>query len=683
MVDNYDLLPAYASFLLEERLTQLMKLSLERALSVDYPLIQDFDYPLKEKKTAYLENSYVDLLQCLTAGKGKEHILQSIDLWKRSQSPFFTRDMEGVSHLVTLINIRKYTFIKLLSDYTTELALREQIILELIDYYSFYFLKLIEAFGEIQQEKIQQEKEFSQSIINHCVDGISAFDLDWKVTEWNPAMEKLNGVRKEEILGKSFYDFFPAYEGSEEALAAEKVFKGESVHLTDRPYKVGEGWYEANLVPLSNNKKEVIGALSITYDITQRKGWERKIKEDQHFIESLADTSPDVITVYDLTNSKNIYSSKEIYEILGYSKQQMSVLVEKGVQGLVEVIHPQDLSLILEFLESYKTYTGTKARDLEYRIKDHQGNYRWILDRYNVFKRSEQGLPTHIIGIARDNTTRKQAEQELKEANYKLHETNEELLRTEELLKEANDELEERVQVRTAQLTEKNNLLMRTNIDLDNFIYTASHDLRAPIANLEGLITLLGKNLMDRLQANEKAHLEYVSKSVFKLKKTIDDLTDIARVQKDLDAQVEMLSFQAVFEEAYEDISSLATLSQAQIETRFEVAVVQFSSKNLKSIFYNLLSNAIKYHSSERQPKIQVHTYQADEYTILSIRDNGLGIPERSKDKLFKMFKRLHTHVEGTGIGLYIVKRVVENGGGKIEVESQEGHGSTFTIYFK
>jgi PAS domain S-box-containing protein len=682
MKDSFQQLPHYASFLLHEKLSSFCQMYLQRAAMVNHTLLGSQGLSGEKDQLAFLEQEFFNLLQCLEVGKGKEHILERIRLWKNNELSYLPRDMEGVTQIITSINISKFVFIKLLKEYSSHIELREQILIELVEFYSFYFLKLIESFGEIAQEKLLQQKEFSQSLINHCIDGISAFNPDWKVTEWNPAMERMNQVRKEDILGKSFYDLFPSYEGSEEALAAKKVFEGESVHLSDRPYKVGKGWYEAHFVPLHNEKKEVIGALSITRDITQRKEWELKIQEDQHFIQSLADTSPDVITVYDLEKGANLYSSKEIYEILGYNQQELKALIEKGVQGLIEVIHPQDLPIVISFLESYKTYTGSKARDLEYRIKDHKGEYRWIMDRYNVFKRSADGLPIQIIGVARDNTARKQAEQELKEVNFKLHETNEELLRTEELLKEANDELEERVALRTAELVEKNNQLVRTNTDLDNFIYTASHDLRAPIANIEGLITLLAKNLADRLHPNEQTQLEYLSKSVFKLKKTIDDLTDIARVQKDLDAQVEQLSFQAMFEEVFEDVASLAKLSQAQIITQFDAASVPFSKKNLKSIFYNLLSNAIKYQSAERQPRIKVHTYQRGEYTVLSVEDNGLGIPERSKDKLFKMFRRFHTHVEGTGIGLYIVKRVVENSGGKIDVESKEGHGSTFTIYF-
>jgi len=105
-----------------------------------------------------------------------------------------------------------------------------------------------------------------------------------------------------------------------------------------------------------------------------------------------------------------------------------------------------------------------------------------------------------------------------------------------------------------------------------------------------------------------------------------------------------------------------------------------FSRKNLRSIFYNLVSNAIKYRHANRNPIISLRTYHEKEFIVLKIEDNGLGIKEEDYHKLFEMFKRLHSHVEGSGIGLAIVKRIIENYGGKINVSSKLGEGTTFKI---
>ncbi len=96
-----------------------------------------------------------------------------------------------------------------------------------------------------------------------------------------------------------------------------------------------------------------------------------------------------------------------------------------------------------------------------------------------------------------------------------------------------------------------------------------------------------------------------------------------------------------------------------------------------------MLSNAIKYRSPEREPQVSITCLTQGDYHVLTVQDNGLGMDMRQEEKIFALFKRLHAHVEGTGIGLYIVKKILENAGGKIEVESQVGIGSTFKVYFK
>ncbi|MBO9703007.1 MAG: HAMP domain-containing histidine kinase, partial [Sporocytophaga sp.] len=114
-----------------------------------------------------------------------------------------------------------------------------------------------------------------------------------------------------------------------------------------------------------------------------------------------------------------------------------------------------------------------------------------------------------------------------------------------------------------------------------------------------------------------------------------------------------------------------------------EISTIKFAKKNLQSIFHNLLSNAIKYHSPERNPEIFITTKLEENHTILSIQDNGLGMKKEQADKIFSEFKRLHKDVEGSGVGLYLVKRIITSAGGKIEVESEPGKGSIFKVYFK
>lgn len=180
----------------------------------------------------------------------------------------------------------------------------------------------------------------------------------------------------------------------------------------------------------------------------------------------------------------------------------------------------------------------------------------------------------------------------------------------------------------------------------------------------------------------DKHLLDLLLHSVSKLKQVISDLTEITKVQKDLQEIPESVSIETILEEIHADIAPLIEESQVSIRTNLEITHLRYSRKNLRSILYNLMSNAIKYRSSGREASVEVITKEAGAYNLLTVKDNGLGIAPDQIHKLFTMFKRLHTHVEGTGIGLYIVKRIIENRGGYIEVESQLGEGTTFHVYF-
>lgn len=129
------------------------------------------------------------------------------------------------------------------------------------------------------------------------------------------------------------------------------------------------------------------------------------------------------------------------------------------------------------------------------------------------------------------------------------------------------------------------------------------------------------------------------------------------------------------------DLAPVVEATQAQLLLDLAACpTVYFSPKNLRSIVYNLLSNALKYHDPTRPSVVQVRATCLAGQVVLAVQDNGLGLSPTQQSDLFMLFKRLHTHVEGTGVGLYMLKRIIENAGGTITVRSQLGVGSTFTV---
>ncbi len=245
---------------------------------------------------------------------------------------------------------------------------------------------------------------------------------------------------------------------------------------------------------------------------------------------------------------------------------------------------------------------------------------------------------------------------------------------------------EQQLQAANKEFDIANQQLIYINKDLDNFIYTASHDLKAPISNIEMLMSeLLIELPQDSLGNGEvKRILNMIQGSVSRFKKTIASLTDISRLQKEELNKQEFVLVADVVREVQLDLEGMIADYEAHIEADITgCSTMAFSEKNLRSILYNLLSNGIKYSHPNRKPHIRISCGQEKGFRVLHVKDNGLGLRPSQQDKLFTMFKRFHDHVEGSGVGLYMVKRIVENAGGRIEVESELGEGTTFSVYFK
>jgi len=162
---------------------------------------------------------------------------------------------------------------------------------------------------------------------------------------------------------------------------------------------------------------------------------------------------------------------------------------------------------------------------------------------------------------------------------------------------------------------------------------------------------------------------------------TIGQLTDISRLQLAHTGPAEPVVLAPVVQAVRLDLLPAVAAAGAQLTVEVPAGlVVSFSPANLRSIVYNLLSNAIKYRAPDRLARVHVRAAQAEVGVVLVVQDNGLGMSELQQRQLFGLFQRLHTHVEGTGVGLYITKRLIENAGGTIAVQSQPNEGTTFTV---
>ncbi len=235
-----------------------------------------------------------------------------------------------------------------------------------------------------------------------------------------------------------------------------------------------------------------------------------------------------------------------------------------------------------------------------------------------------------------------------------------------------------------AELTAANRQLTRTNTDLDNFVYSASHDLKHPITNIEGLLDALHEELPADVAAALPVGpiLARMADAVKRFQRTIDHLTDVTRLQKEYAPATVAVRVAAVLDDVCLDLAPQLAASGARLTRDVaQCPPVLFPEKYLRSVLFNLLSNALKYRSPHRTLHVAISSHAVPGYQVLEVHDNGLGIPLAQQPRLFSMFQRFHDHVEGSGVGLFMARRMVENTGGRIEVHSQEGTGTTFFVY--
>lgn len=221
--------------------------------------------------------------------------------------------------------------------------------------------------------------------------------------------------------------------------------------------------------------------------------------------------------------------------------------------------------------------------------------------------------------------------------------------------------------------------LKAQNRELDRFVYSASHDLKAPLRSIIGIISIARTETTDDLMLR---YLEMVSRSAAKLDNFINDLVNYSRNSR-MEVKQEKINFKAMIDEILEDLSHMENASNLKIKTDIQSAECLGDGPRLKIIFSNLISNAIKYQKrqSRDNAELEIRIVPKKEAIEISFSDNGEGISAENQKKVFEMFYRASENSHGSGLGLYIVKEVVGKLNGKIDLVSRPGRGTRFTVY--
>lgn len=464
-------------------------------------------------------------------------------------------------------------------------------------------------------------------------------DRDGKINELNLAASKMLGVERRYLINKSFYSFLS--EECEKYFRSylENIFQSNLKQVAEIKLLNKEGktvYAQLESVAVSNGFDESLHCRTAIIDVTKRKLIEEALKESQRFIESISAATPSLIYLYDMENDKNIYTNRAFGSILGY---EIDSVEDLGKNLFSTIHHPDDLSKLSERIKYLKSIADQEVVESEYRLRNAEGDYVWFFGKEIIFKRNSDGSVKSVLGIALDIT-------ELKNIEFKL--------------------------------IEKNDELIRINGDLDRFVYSASHDLRAPLVSLKGLINVAKMETADK---NTLSYLDLMLKSINKLDSFVQDLISFSRNSR-LDVENQIIDFEELIKEIFDGLKFYEGSEKVEKILNIQMNQDFYSDRTrLNIILSNLISNALRYHNYSRdEPFISIQVKQENDTVCIEVKDNGQGIGEEHLGKIFDVFYRASNTKNGSGLGLYIVKEAILKLEGSISVKSTLNQGSCFTV---
>lgn len=420
-------------------------------------------------------------------------------------------------------------------------------------------------------------------------------------------------------------------------LLYQRVLNGETFTTEHYSAYPQEHWDEITLNPIME-KNEVVGAACFSRDITDQKKNMLLLEKNEKMMAQAERIAHLGSWELDLVSEENtLFWSDEVYRMFGCKPGKY----KPTLAGFLNTIHPEDRDGVIQAIEESLSKKIKYA--IDFRIVLPDGNVRWVQADGTVSSHKKTGKPLRMIGTVQDITERKLIE-------------------------------EERVRI-TRELTQRNK-------DLEQFTYIVSHNLRSPVTNITSLIGLLQKQDLD--QASRNTCLKGLESSAQRLDQVIIDLNHILQVKKEVAEKRENVRLSDITTDIATSIQNLMEQAGVTLQTDFsEIDRIYTVKTYLYSILYNLISNAVKYHRPQRQPLIEIKSAKENGRVVITVKDNGMGIDmSQYGDKIFGLYKRFHMHVDGKGLGLFMVKTQVEALGGEVSIESKVNVGTTFRLVF-
>ncbi|WP_089242337.1 PAS domain-containing sensor histidine kinase [Belliella buryatensis] len=474
-----------------------------------------------------------------------------------------------------------------------------------------------------------------KSILNHIPTAIIDVNLDGKILGCNPiTLNTLGSDNYADILGVNILKFFHE---SDRPVASEIIKQIGQFERLERELRIidlkgKKKWLSITVAPLSNKEQKIISILSIAKDITEEKKALRALKREKELTQTLINNVPSLFFLFD-QNGKLLKWNGYTELATGYSNDEFS-----QIPNVIDLIVDEDKTKVKEAI--------LKAYELGSYQVDAYLQHKTTASSPYLFKAKPiiyHGQPC-IIGTGVNISTRKEFEDAL---------------------------------------SAKNQALERANQELNAFASMVSHDLKEPLRMVKGFMELLDKKYSDDLPPKAKQYIQISKDSAIKMQDLISEMLNHARLGY-ADQAMETFNPEIL-------ISEIKELHKAQIDEKnakflvYPLPMIEASRTAIKIVFQNLIGNALKYCNDNQYPLIKIAGNDLEDYWEFTVTDNGPGIAKKDQELIFLLFTRTKASVkyEGIGMGLATCKKIIQQHGGSISVDSDLGKGAKFTFTIK
>lgn len=389
-------------------------------------------------------------------------------------------------------------------------------------------------------------------------------------------------------------------------------------------------WYLKRVFPYLNEHKEIQGVVITFIDISNIKRVQVELEESESRYSRAVKVAK--VAVWDYipeTDQLNVYGMKEL---LGYENEEIPCTFD----AWLELVHPDDRDKMRQTMRNHLNGI-TDSYESEHRMYTKNGDIQWI--RATGSKTQEQDQPCHVIGTKIDITSRR---------------------KNEDKIRKTLDELEA-----------KNN-------EMEHFVYTVSHDLKSPLVTVKGFAGWLKKHIENNDKEKIQSDITSIDRAVEKMNQLLEDLLELSRSGKLIDQKTDF-KLEQLCREAVNMFDESIKKQSINVDIADNLGTVHGDQRRIQQVLENLIGNAVKFMGNSPDPRIEIGARHDGDKKVFYVKDSGIGVDSRYKEKIFGMFNRLDADSEGSGMGLAIVKRILEAHNGDVWVESEgTGKGATF-----